>query len=168
LKGFPKAALAYNELVTLSHFAKHFWTYSVWSLEFLVVIPSILIIVLLATVSLAIAYWKQRPFQNPLWKNSYWFVLTQLLFFPVVISIGVLYPADGPSYLRSTAHHSLANNACDFLSWLSLALSGFWVYRMKGLRWFAASLVTLLEMILFGAFFVAGMAITGDWLSRAS
>ena len=148
--------------MTPSHFAQHFWTYSIWSLEFLVVLPRILIIVLLATASLAIAYWKQRPFQNPLWKNSYWFVLTQLLFCPIVISIGILYPADGPSFLRSTPPHPLANNACAFLGFLSLALAAFWVYRMKGLRWFAASLVTLLEKILFGAFFVAG--ITGDWL----
>jgi hypothetical protein len=150
--------------MTLSHFAEHFWTYSIWSLKFLVVIPRILIIVLLATASLAIAYWKQRPFQNPLWKNSHWFVLTQLLFFPITISMGVLYPADGPSFLRSTPPHPLANNACAFLGWLSLALAAFWVYRMKGFRWFAASLVTLLEMILLGAFFVSGMAITGDWL----
>jgi hypothetical protein len=35
---------------------------------------------------------------------------------------------------------------------------------MKGFRWFAVSLVTVLEMILFGAFFVAGMAVSGDWL----
>jgi ABC-type uncharacterized transport system fused permease/ATPase subunit len=149
--------------MSLSHFAEHFWTYAVWSLEFLFVIPRILIIVLIATISLALACWTQRPFQNPLWKNSYWFVLTQLLFFPIVISIGVLYPANGPSYLHPTTN-SVANNVCGFLGLLSLALAAFWVYRMKGFRWFAVSLVTILEMILFGAFFVAGMAITGDWL----
>lgn len=149
--------------MTLSHFAERFWTYSVWSLEFLFVIPPILIILLLAIVSLAVACQKQRPFQNPLWNNSYWLVLTQLLFFPIVISIGVLYPAGGPSFLRSSPH-SLANSTCDFLGWLSLAMAGFWVYRMKGFRWFAVSLVTVLEMILFGAFFVAGMAVSGDWL----
>jgi len=80
-----------------------------------------------------------------------------------VICIGALCPADGPSYLRSTPN-SVANHVCDFLGWLSLALAAFWVYRMKGFRWFAVSVVTLLEMILAGAFFVAGMAITGDWL----
>jgi len=74
-----------------------------------------------------------------------------------------LYPADSPSYLRSTPR-SIANDVCDFLGWLSLALAAFWVYRMKGLRWFAVSVVTVLEMILVGAFFVAGMAISGDWL----
>lgn len=149
------------DFMTPSHFAERFWTYSVWSLEFLFVMPRMLIILLFATVSLTLAFWKQRPFDNPLWKRSHWLVLTQLLFFPIVICIGVLYPADTPSYLRTTPN-SVA--CCDFLGWLSLALAAFWVYRMKGLRWFAVSVVTVLEMILVGAFFVAGMAITGDWL----
>jgi hypothetical protein len=153
----------YNEAMSPSHFAEHFWTYSVWSLEFLFAIPRMLVIFLAATVSLFLASWKQRPFQSPLWKRSHWLVLTQLLFFPIVICIGILYPADGPSYLRS-APNSVANHVCDFLGWLSLALAAFWVYRMKGFQWFAVSLITVLEMILVGAFFVAGMAITGDWL----
>jgi hypothetical protein len=146
-----------------SHFAERFWTYSLWSLESVVAIPPFEVIFLSAAVSVALAFWKQRPFDNPLWKRSHWLVLTQLLFFPIVICIGALYPADSPSYLRSTPR-SIANDVCDFLGWLSLALAAFWVYRMKGLRWFAASVVTVLEMILVGAFFVAGMAITGDWL----
>ena len=149
--------------MTLSHFAERFWTYSVWSLETLFFMPPVFLIFLSATVSLYLAFRKQRPFQGPMWKRSHWLVLTQLLFFPIVICIGVLYPADSPSFLRSTPR-SIANDVCDFLSWLSLALAAFWVYRMKGLRWFAVSVVTVLEMILVGAFFVAGMAITGDWL----
>jgi hypothetical protein len=149
--------------MNLSHFTGHFWTYSLWSLEFLFVVPQMLVVFLFATLSLAIASWKQRPFQSRLWKRSHWLVLTQLLFFPIVICIGVLYPADGPSFLRPTPN-STANHVCDFLGWLSLALAAFWVYRMKGFRWFAISVVTVLEMILLGAFFVAGMAITGDWL----
>jgi hypothetical protein len=149
--------------MSLSQFAEHFWTYSVWSLEFLLFLPQMLIIFLVATGSLTIAFLQQRPIQNPLWRRSHWLVLTQLLFFPIVICLGVLYPAHGPSSLGSIPN-STANHLCDFLGWLSLALGAFWVYRMKGFRWFAVSLVTVLEMILIGAFFVAGMAITGDWL----
>jgi hypothetical protein len=150
------------DLMTASHFAQHFWTYSVWSLEFLFVVPRMLVVFLFASASLILALWKQRPFQNPDWKSSHWLVLTQLLFFPVVICIGVLYPAQSPSYLH--APNSIANGICSFLGWFSLALAGFWVYRMKGCRWFAVSLVMVLELILIGAFFVTGMAITGDWL----
>jgi len=146
-----------------NHFMERFWTYSFWSLQFLFVMPIVLIIFLAANVSLLLAYRKQRPFQSPLWKRSNWLVLTQLLFYPIVICIGILYPADGPSYLRSVPN-SVANRVCDFLFWSSLALAAFWIYRLKRFRWFAVSLIIVLEMILVGAFFVAEMAITGDWL----
>jgi hypothetical protein len=35
---------------------------------------------------------------------------------------------------------------------------------MKGIRWFAFSVVLMLQIILMGAFFVSGMAVSGDWL----
>ena len=149
--------------MSLGDFAKYFWTYSVWSVEFLFLFPQILLIFLAATASLSISFWRQRPFQHPLWKRSHWLVLTQLLFFPIVICLGILYPANGPSSLRA-APNSTASVACECLGWLSLALAVFWVYRMKGFRWFAVSAVAVLETILLGAFFVAGMAISGDWL----
>ena len=142
--------------MSANQFLAQFWRYSIWSLEFLS-LPQFLAILLFAALSLAFAVWHQRPFKSPLWKQSHWFVLTQLLFFPVVISIAVLYPP-------APTPNSIANNVCDFLGWISLVLAGFWVYRMRGFRWFAVSLVAMLEVILLGAFFVAGMAVTGKWL----
>jgi hypothetical protein len=147
--------------MSLTQFADRFWTLSVWSLQSLLYIPPLLIILIGACVSLALAFWKQRPFQNPLWKKSHWFVLTQLLFFPAAISIGVLYPASSPSFLHV---NSAASTASGLLGWFSLVLAAFWVYRMKGFRWFAFSLVAVLQMIIMGAFFVGGMAVSGDWL----
>jgi hypothetical protein len=35
---------------------------------------------------------------------------------------------------------------------------------MKGFRWFAVSLMTIAEIITWGAIFIAGMSVTGDWL----
>jgi len=35
---------------------------------------------------------------------------------------------------------------------------------MKGFRWFAISLMALLELPVFSAVFVAGMSVTADWL----
>jgi hypothetical protein len=46
----------------------------------------------------------------------------------------------------------------------SLATSIFWWWRMKGLRWLAASLLVFQQVILVGAGFVAGMSVSGDWL----
>jgi hypothetical protein len=47
---------------------------------------------------------------------------------------------------------------------LSIVLGIFWIYRMKGLRWFAVAFALVQLWILFFAGFVAAMAITGDWL----
>jgi hypothetical protein len=147
--------------MSLTQFVGQFRTLSVWSLDSLVHIPPLLAILISACLSLALAFWKQRPSQNPLWRHSHWLVLTQLLFFPIVISIGVLYPASSPSFYHA---ESVASRACGFLGWLSVALAAFWVYRMKGFRWFGFSVVAVLQTILTGAFFVAGMAVSGDWL----
>jgi hypothetical protein len=35
---------------------------------------------------------------------------------------------------------------------------------MKGLRWLAVSLVILQETLIWGALFVAGMLVSGDWI----
>jgi hypothetical protein len=35
---------------------------------------------------------------------------------------------------------------------------------MKGFRWYATSLMALMELPIIGALFVAGMSVTGDWL----
>jgi hypothetical protein len=79
----------------------------------------------------------------------------------VVISLGVLYPASGPNFYHA---ESTASRVCGLLGWLSLVTAGLWVYRMKGFRWFGFSLVLVLQVVLMGAFFVAGMAVSGDWL----
>ena len=39
-----------------------------------------------------------------------------------------------------------------------------WIYRLKGLRWLAASLLLLQGALVIGASFIAGMSVTGDWL----
>jgi len=151
----------YTERMSFTQFAGQFRTLSVWSFEFLIHIPTLLAIFILAWLSLALAAWKQRPYQKGLWKSWHWLVLSQLVYFPVVISLGVVYPSSGPSFYHSESN---ASHVCGFLGWLSLVTGGFWVYRMKGFRWFGFSLVAVLQMILMGAFFVAGMALSGDWL----
>jgi len=35
---------------------------------------------------------------------------------------------------------------------------------MKGFRWYAGSLMALMELPTFGALFVAGMSVAGHWL----
>ena len=148
-------------LMSITEFAARFWTLSGWSIKSLIALPLLLILLFVACLSLALAFAKQRPFQNSLWRSSHWLVLTQLLFFPAVISLGVLCPASGPSAFHG---ESTASRAYELMGLLSILLGAFWVYRMRGFRWFAFSLVAVLQIILMGAFFIAGMAVSGDWL----
>jgi hypothetical protein len=47
---------------------------------------------------------------------------------------------------------------------LSLLSIFLWVYRMKGIRWFAVCVLAIQEVFVLGAMFMAGMSISGDWL----
>lgn len=155
-----KKLLAILRCMLFVEFARRFWTFTIWSLEFLQ-LPPLFTFLAVSSVSLIAATWRQRPFQSPLWKSSYWLAFTQLLYFPLFIFIGILFPASSRSYLHPEL---IATRACDLIGLLSIASAGFWIYRMKGLRWFALSLVAVIQPILMGALFVAGMSVTGDWL----
>jgi len=95
--------------------------------------------------SLVMALVKQRPLKSPNWRSYYWLTLTQLLFFPAIVSVAVLGRLNRAAILLCVA----------------LAVGAFWIYRMKGLRWFAFSLIAVQYVFLLGAFFVAVTAVTG-------
>jgi hypothetical protein len=92
----------------------------------------------------------------------YWLALTHLLFFVAVIFIGVTYPAAGSPYAgRPLVIHRRAEEALDILFYGSLVSCAFWIWRMKGFRWFAASLMVAMECPIIGVLFIAGMSVTG-------
>jgi hypothetical protein len=143
------------------HFWQQFAVYSKWSFQALM-IPHVLALLIICVVSLAIACVRQRPLRREVWRWSYWLVLTQLLFFPATIAVGVAFPASS-SWPRPQAN-AVGGRWLDILFYVSVATGCFWIYRMKGLRWFAASLVGVQELIVFCAGFIAGMSVSGDWL----
>jgi len=113
--------------------------------------------------NLLVAIIHDRPFRAERWKREYWLVFLSLFFIPATIAIGTvgwidpaLAPRPEPSTLLVWTNNGL------FIA--SIVLGIFWVYRMKGLRWFALAFALIQLWILFFAGFVAGMAITGDWL----
>lgn len=115
---------------------------------------------LLGAISFIAAALVQRPFRRHLVKGHHWLVLTQCLFFPAAIAVGVFW--SNPLADPAIAHHG--NLWLDVVTYGSLASCAFWVWRMKGFRWYAASLMTMAEVITWGAIFIAGMSVTGDWL----
>jgi hypothetical protein len=139
-----------------------FWTYLRWSLEFLYA-PPFVYGTLLFGLSLIASVIRQRPFHKPIWKQTYAIVVLQFLFFPAVLTLAVLGRVDwqqphfpGPNYWALRAE--------DLIDFGSLILGGYWVWRMKGLRWFALSLVILQLWLLVAAGFIAAMSLTGTWL----
>jgi len=145
-----------------AHFSQNFQRLFLWSLQFLGV-PPILLITAICLVGVVVAFVRQQPFQQRLWRPSYWLIFSQMLFFPAMDAVGVLFPA--VSTVRPHPKENvLGHRLLDALFYLSLAMSAFWVWRMRGLRWFAASLLLLQQVLLIGAGFVAGMSVSGDWL----
>jgi hypothetical protein len=146
----------------MTHFWVGFWTYLRWSLEFLYEPPFVYATLLLVSNFIA-SIIRQSPFRKPISKQTYFIVVLQFLFFPATLAVAVLGRVDwqqphvpGPNYwgLR-------AEDLCDLGS---LILGIYWVWRMKGLRWFALSLVILQLWLLQAAGFIAAMSLTGTWL----
>jgi hypothetical protein len=116
----------------------------------------------ICVVSVVSAFVRQQPFHSGKWRSSYWLIFTQLLFFPAIVAVGVLFP--GVSGWPYPKENPMGKRLLDALFYLSLATSALWLYRMKGLRWLSVSLLALQQVILVGAGFIAGMSISGDWL----
>jgi hypothetical protein len=139
-----------------------FWWLLRQSLEFLYVWP--LWLITLALVGNLVAALVHRwPFHHERWKNEYWLAFLGLLFIPTTIAVGVVGWIDPAMVPRPEPSATLiwTNNG---LLLASVALGILWVYRMKGLRWFALALALIQLWILLAAGFTAGMALTGDWL----
>ena len=124
--------------------------------------PPLLLAFAFAALSFLWAALKQRPFYNQLWKPYHWLVVTHALFFPAAIAAGVRRPNPTPSFYHPPSRSGML--CLDAVTYGSLLSCAFWIWRMKGFRWWAASLMVMAELVVWGALFVAGMSITGDWL----
>jgi hypothetical protein len=142
-------------------FWSRFQLYFLWGLEAWM-LPPLLIIGLASLTSLVLSLRSHEVRKR--WRTSYWFVLTQLVFFPLAIAVGASFPASSTSPLEPRRPNLLGEHILDALTLLSLGMALFWIYRMKGLRWLATSLVILEEVLVWGALFIAGMSVSGDWI----
>jgi predicted membrane-bound mannosyltransferase len=138
--------------------------FSQWALEAVVMLPPLAFTFTLVGISFVWAGIKQRPFKAGLWKPHHWLAFSHLLFFVAAIAVAVFYanPVTNPTI----PHPSNPSGAhcLDAITYGSLASCGFWIWRMKGFRWYAASLMAMVEVITYSALIIAGMAVTGDWL----
>ena len=145
----------------MSAFWLELWKFTSWALEFLFVRP-------FGYVSLAIginllsSVMLQRPFRNPIWKRTSLVILVQLLLFLAILAVAVIGEvSSNPTLPRVSNHWGLV---ADILDLCSVAVGAFWIWKMKGVRWFATSVLLLQMWLLLGANFIAGMALSGDWI----
>jgi hypothetical protein len=118
----------------------------------------------LAAVCLVVLFLWQKQYRKGLWRHYYLLALTQLLFYPAVITVGVCfrnmnYPGSAMPRTEATGLWTI-----QILFFASLAEGLFWIFRMKGLRWYVLCCVAILQLLLWGAAFVAEMSVTGDWI----
>jgi hypothetical protein len=147
--------------------ATNFWPSFKWLLMqalSIVYLPVLDWILLLLGIGLIVSAVRQKLFQSGRWKWYYSLILTQSLFVGAVISVGVLYAVTRNPTQPLPKVNPVADWTINICFFLSLVLGSFWVYRMKGIRWFAFCLVALQELFLLSAMFIAGISITGDWL----
>jgi hypothetical protein len=139
-----------------------FWRLLAWSWEFLYAQPvRFVTLVLGANLTLAVA--SKWPFRRDRWKKEYGFAFLSLLFIPITIAVadvGWVDP-DPASHPQPNELLVWANNG---MLITAAVLAVFWIYRMKGLRWFALAIQLIQLWFLLGAGFIAGMALSGDWL----
>lgn len=138
------------------------WTYFRWSLEFLYTPPFVYGSLLLGLSFIASVIF-QRPFSKPIWKRTYSIVVMQFLFFPATLAVAVLGRVDWQQP-HFPGPNKWGLRAEDVFALSSLIVSGYCVWKMKGLRWFALSLAMLQLWLLAAANFIAGMSLTGTWL----
>jgi len=140
-----------------------FWIYLTWSLDFLC-LPGLRFATLALVFNLAASVIWQRPFFTVAWRRTFWTVIVQVGIFVLTIAIAVSSAAPVRGAVSQLQPNYWALRAVDLLEIGSLVVGVSWIVRMKGLRWFALSLVLLQSLFLYGAGFIAGMALTGDWL----
>jgi hypothetical protein len=79
----------------------------------------------ICVVSVVSAFVRQQPFHSGKWRSSYWLIFTQLLFFPAIVAVGVLFP--GVSGWPYPKENPMGKRLLDALFYLSLATSALLV-----------------------------------------
>ena len=136
-----------------------FFLYSGWSLQFLWARPSVTtVFLLIIAASLVRQIVRKEPFRRG------YILLFQLLFWPAIIVVGVLGHIDPQTPESHSEPIRAAVWALNGLCFLSLITGGYLVFKLKGSRWLAASIILFEEWMMLWAGVVSGMSITGDWL----
>jgi hypothetical protein len=116
---------------------------------------------LIAMIVAGVIFWWHKPYRKGLWKHSYWLVFTQIIFYPAIMAAGLFFQLEPPFYVRNSTRQTTGFWITDCLFFISLALSIFWVWKIKGFRWYLFLFVAILQFYLCSAWLFTAFAITG-------
>jgi hypothetical protein len=86
-----------------------------------------------------------------------------LAVFAAAIVVGVWWANPITSYNIPHQAVPIAKVLLDVLFYGSFASCAFWIWRMKGFRWYATSVMALAEVPIMGALLISAMSIAGAW-----
>src|ERR1700749_2317423 len=137
-----------------------FFAYSLQALQFLVIKPFVYVsfaLFLGVNISTIASFYSREGRSRPL--RAYLFPLLLLIAFPITIAIGIAFAAHSLGHPNHIGGWLL--NGVDLVAFL---FAIYCVYRCKGIRWFAVTVVAAELWIILAAGFIAGMSVAGDWL----
>jgi len=99
-----------------------------------------------------------------LYKGSHFERKHFIVFLPFFLTVALLLIGSAFPHLSPGKVPILPSIVIEIIFWFHLPLGALLVYKLKGLRWFAASVIAFEIWIGFACALVAGMSMTDKWL----
>lgn len=147
----------------------NFWQtyrlYFTYSVEFLIIPEYVAVTISLLANLLASIFYSWR-FRRENWQARYSWGFAQFLFLPILLAVAVVGTYTGPMdrTIARPAPETWALWTVNGLEIGALTLGLYFVYRLRGLRWFAVALLLIQVWLMLVAHLVASMAIKGEWI----
>jgi len=141
-----------------------YWTYTKWSLEFLIAPPFAFVTAGLAlSLVLSLIFMARNEKLSLLRRPMLWLlVVLQFVCFPLTLVIAVAGRVPAVAWPRQEPHQ-WAIVSSNVIVVVSIVCGAVAVFKMKGQRWFVTSMALLQLWALQGAGVIAASSLTGVW-----
>lgn len=112
-----------------------FVPYLIWSLEVLLGLRPLCYVTALIAVGVIASVLRQKPFGREIWKRKYHIAIVQFGCYPATLLVAAFGAVSGPEPNKWSFRATYA------LAFISLGMGVYWIWQMKGLRWFAVSVL---------------------------
>lgn len=144
-------------------FGPTFARFFLWSLETLI-FPGLVIVTIALAINLLASLACSLKFHRERWCFGYSRVFLQFLFFPGLIVLAAVFAAGPYDPALTVWRDTLALCTIGGMGTAALLVGLRCVRLLKGFQWLAVSVLLLQLWMLYCASWIAGMAISGDWI----